>query len=437
MKLLAVVSALSVLLAVQHGALAAYCHGKPDPKAQPNLNPIFTDAPVFVKSVEHGKLFTVGDGEDRINVVHVWGTPYQWGEAQGQLLQKEAQGLISELWSYLELQVEQGVNGTIRLPEEVLKIIADVGLDGALDLTWEATKKYSGEYFFQEMQGLADAAGVEYKKIRRIHMIGELTKGSCSMYGAWGAATAGGSTLQLRALDWDVDGPFKDFPQITVYHTGNGDQGSDFINIGWTGWVGSITGLNSHRMAISEIGVSFPDDTFGKESRFGVPFTFLLRDILQFDRSLNDSITHLTDAKRTCNLILGVGDGKESAFRGVRYSGSNIAFFDDKNLEPEADWHPRIENVVYYGMDWLCPGYSEVLARQIKAHHGNITAENTIRDIVPITQTGNLHIAVYDLSNSVFYVANARASYETGKAMAYDRTFNRLNATKLFDEPHP
>ena len=27
------------------------------------------------------------------------------------------------------------------------------------------------------------------------------------------------------------------------------------------------------QMAISEIGVSFPDDTFGKESRFGIPFT--------------------------------------------------------------------------------------------------------------------------------------------------------------------
>jgi len=48
---------------------------------------------------------------------------------------------------------------------------------------------------------------------------------------------------------------------------------SDFANIGWTGWVGSIQGYSSTRMAISEIGVSFPDDTFGKESRFGTPFT--------------------------------------------------------------------------------------------------------------------------------------------------------------------
>lgn len=72
-------------------------------------------------------------------------------------------------------------------------------------------------------------------------------------------------------------------------------------------------------------------------------------------------------------------------------------------------------------MDWLCPGYSVVLARQLNAYHGNITAENTIRYIVPIVQTGDLHIAVYDLPREVLYVANARADSETGPSMAYDR----------------
>ena len=32
-------------------------------------------------------------------------------------------------------------------------------------------------------------------------------------------------------------------------------------------------GFSSQLMAISEIGVSFPDETFGHESRFGIPFT--------------------------------------------------------------------------------------------------------------------------------------------------------------------
>ena len=91
-------------------------------------------------------------------------------------------------------------------------------------------------------------------------------------------------------------------------------------------------------MAISEIGVSFPDDTFGKESRFGIPFTvretlltttniiatlihcclhsiiqYILRDILQFDKTLIDATSRLSNAHRTCDLILGVGDGKVGA----------------------------------------------------------------------------------------------------------------------------
>jgi hypothetical protein len=59
-------------------------------------------------------------------------------------------------------------------------------------------------------------------------------------------------------------------------------------------------------------------------------------------------------------------------------------------MQPVYDWHPRMENVVYYGMDWLCPGYTKVLSEQLTLHHGNITAENAISDIVAYTQTGNL-----------------------------------------------
>ena len=158
---------------------------------------------------------------------------------------------------------------------------------------------------------MADATGVDFKLIERIHMIGDLTQGHCSMFGAWGEAVgAGPGLLQMRALDWDIDGPFKDFPQITVYHSRNASEGATFANVGWTGWVGSITGMSAEQMAICEIGVSFPDASFGKQSRFGVPFPFLLRDILQWDSSLGDSMKRITNEHRTCDLILGVGDGK-------------------------------------------------------------------------------------------------------------------------------
>jgi isopenicillin-N N-acyltransferase-like protein len=87
-------------------------------------------------------------------------------------------------------------------------------------------------------------------------------------------------------------------------------------------------------------------------------------------------------------LIFGVGDGRAEEFNGVQYSSSVANFYTDTDMMPEADWHPRMDNVVYYGMDWLCPGYSTPLHAQLTKYHGNITAENTIRDITAIVQTG-------------------------------------------------
>jgi len=38
------------------------------------------------------------------------------------------------------------------------------------------------------------------------------------MFGAWGPATKTGTAFQLRALDWDFDGPYRRFPSVTIYH---------------------------------------------------------------------------------------------------------------------------------------------------------------------------------------------------------------------------
>ena len=73
------------------------------------------------------------------------------------------------------------------------------------------------------------------------------------------------------------------------------------------------------------------------------------------------------------------------------------------------------------GVDWLCPACNEVLARQLTAYHGNITAENTIHNVVSIVQTGDLHIAVYDLPNKILFVFNTRADSESQPLHAYDR----------------
>ena len=45
-----------------------------------------------------------------------------------------------------------------------------------------------------------------------------------------------------------------------------------------------FVGFSESRMSISEIGVSFPDKSFGSESRFGNPFTVRQPETFSIDR---------------------------------------------------------------------------------------------------------------------------------------------------------
>ena len=168
------------------------------------------------------------------------------------------------------------------------------------------------------------------------------------------------------------------------------------------------------------------------------PFGFLLRDILQFDSSLAEATRRITHAKRTCDLILGVGDGKANDFSGFQYSPHVATVIKPTNLLPaNATWHPPIDDVVYWGMDWICPNDNRMLAAQLRRHHGNLTAARTISDIVSYVGTGDVHIAIYEHASMHMYVATARPEGAKGTLGAYGRQFTKLDMAALFAEPPP
>jgi hypothetical protein len=433
-KHLALCFGVAIIISFLLPAEAAYCvpHST-TPKR--NTNPIWRVPPKLLSSTKNGKLYSIGP--DNAKILHVWGSPYEMGYAHGTLLKEQLHTFLDDLWVYLDEQVAPKIMPY--LPPWLAYLVSDLGLQAALEAYYYMTKPYTGDYFYQELQGIADASGVAFSRIMQIQLLGEITKGRCSMFGAWGDSVPSG-LLQLRALDWDVDGPYKDHALIVVYHADKvNNNPNSFINVGFVGWVGSISGMSSSQTAISEIGVSYPDETFGDEDPFGVPFVFLLRDVLQFDASLDDALNRMMNAQRTVRLILGVGDGKIESFRSIQYSHSIMRIMDDKNMLPyNTTWHPRIKDIVYYGMDWVCPGYNKVLSEQIQKFYGNITAENTISDILPIVQTGDLHAAIYDLVNMRFWVAFAAPSFSSDpNKMAYNRQYIALDATKLFSEARP
>lgn len=61
------------------------------------------------------------------------------------------------------------------------------------------------------------------------------------------------------------------------------------------------------------------------------------------------------------------------------------------------------------------------MAQQLQLLHGNITAENSIRYVSSIVQSGSLLVVYYDHPNDYVYIANARASFEQGPQHAYER----------------
>ncbi|XP_011405375.2 PREDICTED: protein dcd1A-like [Amphimedon queenslandica] len=420
---------LTILLANRAVRADDECHGTFN-----NLVPWSGDL-VKVKEVANGSLYTAGDGDDQIFVLHVYGSPYDMGYAHGVLLKPQIQSLLPAFLKHVDEELEVYLKG---LPQVVKDEVAKVGINEALEGTYLLTKPYTAQYFYDEMKGLADGAEMDYNMVIRIHMLPELVKAGCSMLGAWGDSLSSKSGLtQLRALDWDVNGPLQDYPTVVIYHP---DNGHAFANVGWSGWLTTISGMSSSGLGVSE---KHSDVPLGQESRSGIPFNFLMRDVLQFDESLEQSIRRIQNAHRTCSIWLGVGDGQEERFRLFEYSYSTANVYDDSNvtkIDPSRFMKEHcdqscidnyaLKDIVYWGVHLGCWN------SQLRNSHGNMSAE-TVINLVGKVQTGDLQAVVYDFESSKMYVSNAKGSNESGPPNAYDRQFVTLDMKALFNQTKP
>lgn len=186
-------------LLLAYAVSAAYCNGKPGQRYV-NNEPIWSGEPRLLKKHQYGQLYEIGSGTTNMKLLHAYGTMYQMGLAQGVLLRDELNVFIHELWQYIEDQITSALPK--KMPKFLQKGTANFALGTVLDLNYEITLPYTNKKYYEEMRGVADGSGVNFKYFKRVHMIGELTKGACSMFGAWGKATTNGQTIQLRALDW-------------------------------------------------------------------------------------------------------------------------------------------------------------------------------------------------------------------------------------------
>jgi hypothetical protein len=315
------------------------------------------------------------------------------------------------------------------LPKKWREIIEVNGTAAALDLTYKLTKPYIPQYFIDECHGIADGSGVEFETILRLSLLPELIQAHCSMVGAWSKAIANtdGTLYQLRALDWDTNGPFQKQPVLLVYHNEAG-SGNTYSVVGYAGLVGAFTGFSDAPMGICEkVWLSYE----GHQSRVGIPWTYLLRDILQWDQTNEDAVSRIHNAKRTCSIFIGLGDATPD-FNVVQYSNEVVNVFNN-TYQPTWSAHPQYDDVLYVDKHKQ-PSNDPCLGSLIGTYYGNLDALTIMRQIAPLHETGDTHIAVYDYGANMMYVANCGVVPEGGDdgEPAYNRAFTGFNMTELF-----
>ena len=310
--------------------------------------------------------------------------------------------------------------------------VIEAGVEAALDWSWNATAPFSPPWWPQAAAGMAAGAGVDVAAVRRVAMIAEWTRASCSMLGAWGPASAAGSGLvQLRALDWDTDGPFQRWPVLAVYHPDAATGGVAHATLGWAGMLGAITGASAAGIGMSE---KVWDAYSGPYSPNGYAWNFLYQDALMFDIDTDQVLSRIASANRTCSIWIGVGDahgnGGGGSFKAVGYSSSTVNIYNDRNF-PAYHNHDKFENLVFINKH-VQPSDEPCMNDLLHAAYGQIDALLTVQYVTALEQTGNMHIMALDFNRGDMYIANA---FPGGSTLAYDAPFVHFNMTALFSMP--
>ncbi len=101
---------------------------------------------IMLANVTQGTLFMAGPADNSLHVLHVWGTPYEMGYAQGLLMQDILPQVYATFVAYVEALVEADIKNQkwIKyLPLEIRTALESASLSEALELTYRATRQYT------------------------------------------------------------------------------------------------------------------------------------------------------------------------------------------------------------------------------------------------------------------------------------------------------
>jgi hypothetical protein len=337
-------------------------------------------------------------------VLHLAGTPEEMGEQHGTLLGAEVRTLVRD---YLP----RVVRGT---REDALAKA-------------RALEPRIPERHLREMKALARAAGVHYDDVLLGSVVVELFGlHGCSSAAAFGPATADGSTVVGRNLEWP-DHRILGARAVVVAARPEGMR--PFLSVGFPALAGVVTGMNGEGVFTAELVVLNAPRADREAALAGVPWPVLQRRVLEECGSLAEAAALVRASPRTVPqnllladpagaLVLECGAGRCVERAPVAGVVAVTNFWDEAG-------RPRKDDLRYAG---ICADLAAVAGGKVDAD----SMERAMRKA-----SSHPLAAALNLQCVVFEPARLRARVAAGPPPASRRAMEPIDAAALLGVTAP
>ena len=238
-----------------------------------------------------------GRGQEQVCLA---GEPYELGRSHGEQLR-------GGITSFLEDFLRQG--------EQVLGTPFALIRDSAKRLQATIPAEY-----LQEMQGIADGAGLELEDVLALNsfvdtdLIHTSQRMTCISVVAYGEATADGSLIHGRNTDYSDHGIFQRTATVFACRPA---KGHPYLSVAWSGFSGVLTAMNGAGLTVTEVGF-----VSHEVQPVATPAFFILRQIAQYASSLDEAVEIVASAKRTAGFNLTVTDYRIPEARAIEFTAT-------------------------------------------------------------------------------------------------------------------
>lgn len=304
------------------------------------------------------------------------GTPEEVGTAHGQLLPQESERCIdSVLYAF-------GTAQTIRTGRWFRQDLEDA---------YARLRPHIPADHIAETRALAVALGEDPRLLEVLNVFPELFH--CSGFAVFGSATLDGKLYHGRVLDYMTTIGLQDCATTFVVAI---DDKITFANIGYAGFTGSVSGMNSRGISLGEMGGR------GEGAWDGAPMATLMRRAMEECDTLEEVQTLWKNSPRTCEYFYVFADGNQNSAVGVAATPESIEFIGP------GEGHERLGDGIEDCVVLSAGSRLETLRKRVQESHGKIDIEKAIWLMSrPVAMESNLHNVLFVPEDGVFYVANA------------------------------